>query len=263
MDKTYFIYRYVRHDKNVPFYVGKGTKQYFTSAGYPLYSYRSIYGRAFSKDRNKTCLGIMNKTSYDVEVLYETNDFNEIENKEKEFISLYGIIYDNTGTLTNLTRGGTSFKTTQEYISNHHFACERKGVEFSNKKKVYMYGLDGKFIEKFDTMNGFSKKYGLGHNSKAYLGEAVRRKVSYKGYFFSMGYYEKLDLNIYKSIDLFRMPIVKYNGTIPIEIFKSSGDASKSAGVAQCTMVHAAKLGKSIKGFTYKRVKIHELPKIG
>lgn len=262
MEKTYFLYRYVRHDKNVPFYIGIGTKKE-EQAGYPLYSIRSIYGRAYSKDRNKTCLGIMYKTGYDIEIMYEDTDKQNVEEKEKFFISLYGFVYDGTGTLTNLTKGGTSFKTTDEYVKNHHMACKKHGVEFSAKKKpMYMYDLDGNFIEKFDAMNDFSKKYKFGANSKAYLSEAVKRKVSYKGYFFVLKFYEKLDISQYKSIDLGRIPIVKYDKDKPVAIYNSSGDACKDAGVAQCTMVHKAKIGGEINGFTYKRVRIHELPKI-
>ena len=84
MEKTYFIYRYVRHDKNVPFYIGMGTRQDLSHVGSNNYSSRSLYYRAFSKDRNRTCLGIMDKTSYDVEIIYETTDLKHAEEKEKE-----------------------------------------------------------------------------------------------------------------------------------------------------------------------------------
>lgn len=262
MEKTYFLYRYIRHDKNVPFYIGKGTR-IDEQSGYPMFSTRSVYGRAYSKDRNKTCLGIMNKTGYDIEIMYESTDNSDVEEKEKFFISLYGLVYDGTGTLTNMTKGGTSFKTTDEYLRNHHMACKKHGVEFAPKKKpMYMYDLEGNFIEKFDAMNEFSIKYGFGSRSKAYLSEAVKRRVSYKGYFFTLEYYEKINIAEYKSIDLGRMPIVKYKNNVPVGIFHSSGSACKDAGVAQCTMVHKAKIGGVINGFTYKRVRIHELPKI-
>ena len=150
MDKTYFIYRYVRLDTNQPFYIGMGTKKEYNSQGYPLYSQRSIYHRAYCKDRNFVCLGIMEKTDYDIEIIYETEDKNHAEEKEKEFINLYGIVYDGTGTLTNLTMGGTKFIPTLAYSKRSVYKRKQnntlKGI---NSKPVHMYDLEGNFIETF------------------------------------------------------------------------------------------------------------------
>ena len=263
MEKTYFIYRYVRHDKNVPFYIGMGTRQDLSHVGSNNYSSRSLYYRAFSKDRNRTCLGIMDKTSYDVEIIYETTDLKHAEEKEKEFISMYGFVYDNTGTLTNLTKGGVSFKTTDEYVKNHHFACKRKGAKFSGKpKKMYMYDRDGSFIEEFESINGFYKKYNYGAKSIGYLGDAIKNNISYKGYYFSLQKYDVLDISKYKWMGVYKSPILKYKGNAIICAYESKQEAANDMKHTPKVINRVIESGKELDGFLFKSVKIHELHKM-
>lgn len=86
------VYRHIRLDKNVPFYIGIGTRK----------------SRAYDKWRNKIWKSIVAKTPYEVEILFEGLTRNQAENKEREFIKLYGRIDLGTGTLANLTNGGDS-----------------------------------------------------------------------------------------------------------------------------------------------------------
>src|ERR1700749_5042245 len=139
--KTFFIYRYVRNDTNMPFYIGKGTRRDFDRQGYPHKSIKARYWRAYEKTRNHICLGIMNKTSYDVDILYESNDLNHIEEKEREFIKLYGNIYDNSGTLVNLTYGGEECLVRNNFFTKKHVEKRHSnGTYFGiNRKPVYMY----------------------------------------------------------------------------------------------------------------------------
>lgn len=95
----YYIYRHIRPDKNVPFYIGRGAN----------YADRSIYRRSKSlKGRNYIWKSIVakNNNNYYIDIMYETDYLDEILKKEIEFISLYGKIIDNNGTLCNLTNGG-------------------------------------------------------------------------------------------------------------------------------------------------------------
>ena len=95
----YYIYRHIRPDKNVPFYIGRGAN----------YADRSIYRRSKSlKGRNYIWKSIVakNNNNYYIDIMYETDYLDEILKKEIEFISLYRKIIDNNGTLCNLTNGG-------------------------------------------------------------------------------------------------------------------------------------------------------------
>lgn len=88
-----YVYRHIRLDKNVPFYIGIGLKE-------------DDFRRAYDKrGRNEYWNNIVSKTEYDVEIIFE-NISNELAyKKEKEFISIHKRHKDG-GTLCNLTLGG-------------------------------------------------------------------------------------------------------------------------------------------------------------
>lgn len=95
----YYLYRHIRPDLNVPFYIGIGT-QYESSERY--------YQRAHSKaSRNKFWKHIVNKCgAFEVDILYESDVYHDVKAKEIEFIELYGRRDENKGTLVNMTDGG-------------------------------------------------------------------------------------------------------------------------------------------------------------
>lgn len=97
----YFLYRHIREDKNEPFYIGIGTvQQQFTSFG-------KQYARAYTKsNRNSFWKNIVNKSEYSVEIIFESANKELIQNKEIEFIKLYGRKDYGNGTLVNHTDGG-------------------------------------------------------------------------------------------------------------------------------------------------------------
>lgn len=96
----YFVYRHIRLDKNVPFYIGLGTKRA------KAICHTHLYERAFAKyNRNKYWNNVVSKTEYDVDIIFESNYYEEVKNKEIEFIALYKTVREG-GSLTNLTIGG-------------------------------------------------------------------------------------------------------------------------------------------------------------
>ena len=108
----YYLYRHIRLDKNIPFYIGIGTKP----INVKFKSLKREFWRAYSKShRNKFWKNITNKTKYEIEILYEDNNFEIIKEKEKEFIKLYGRKDLKKGELCNLTDGGEG---TVNYIPN-------------------------------------------------------------------------------------------------------------------------------------------------
>ncbi len=90
-----YLYRHIRLDKNEVFYIGISLKD------------DEQYKRAYNKTyRSKWWKRIVDKTDYKVEIMLEGLPDNELKEKEKEFISLYGRIDTGAGTLCNMTDGG-------------------------------------------------------------------------------------------------------------------------------------------------------------
>lgn len=102
----YYTYRHIRPDKNEPFYIGKGVK---TNRNHG--SIETEYARAYAVDKRvrsehwHNVYELCNK-QIEVEILYESDDHEEIKNKEIEFIALYGRRDLGLGTLVNYTNGG-------------------------------------------------------------------------------------------------------------------------------------------------------------
>lgn len=108
-----YLYRHIRLDKNVPFYIGIGKDKY--------------YYRAYTKNcRNSHWRSVVKKSEYDVEVLFWDIDYNMAKIKEKEFISLYGRSDLGIGTLVNQTDGGDGNTNWSEDQKNK-FKKSRKG----------------------------------------------------------------------------------------------------------------------------------------
>ena len=85
------VYRHIRLDKNVPFYVGisNGNRR-----------------RPYAKNRNSIWMAITNKSEYRVEIIVDNLTWEQALEKEKEFIALYGRRDLGKGTLANMTDGG-------------------------------------------------------------------------------------------------------------------------------------------------------------
>lgn len=95
----YFLYRHIRLDTGQPFYIGIGTcRRYGTE--------KSIFARAYSKShRHEDWQKIYSEIGCAVEILYMSNNKNEILDKESEFIKMHGRIDLGTGPLINKTDG--------------------------------------------------------------------------------------------------------------------------------------------------------------
>ncbi|MGI9143624.1 MAG: NUMOD3 domain-containing DNA-binding protein [Fluviibacter sp.] len=87
-----YVYRHIRLDKNVPFYIGIGSD----------HKYKRAYS---SHNRNHHWKNITRKTDYKVQIVLDDLTWEEACKKEKELIALYKRNYEN-GLLCNLTAGG-------------------------------------------------------------------------------------------------------------------------------------------------------------
>lgn len=126
-DGKYFLYRHIRCDNNEVFYIGIGTKYYGKN------TFNEMYRRAFLKaQRNLYWKRIINNTEYIVEIICESDSYNYIIEKEKEFISLYGRRDLNKGTLCNFTDGGEG----QSGVIRKKMTEETKNkISIANKNK--------------------------------------------------------------------------------------------------------------------------------
>jgi len=97
-----YLYRHIRLDKNVPFYIGISS-----DLGYRAKDY---------KKRNKIWKYIVDKTKYDIEIILDDLTWEEACMKEIEFIKLYGRICNKTGCLANLSEGGEGYLNPSDEI---------------------------------------------------------------------------------------------------------------------------------------------------
>ena len=111
-----YLYRHIRKDKNVPFYIGIGSDNNYLRA------------HDFKENRRNIVWNkIFSKTEITVEIILNNLTWEEACQKEIEFIFLYGRKNKKLGTLCNLTDGGDG---TVGYILS-----EEQKLSKSNKSK--------------------------------------------------------------------------------------------------------------------------------
>lgn len=141
----YYVYRHIRIDKNEPFYIGIGT--ILNGYGFGI---TNIYQRAFSKTcRNNLWKRITSKTKYKIEIIFHSDNLDNIKQKEIEFIKLYGRKDIGTGCLANLTDGGDG---------NHNYKPSRSAL-VNRSKPVYQYDKNGHFIKHYECIGDASKLF--------------------------------------------------------------------------------------------------------
>lgn len=99
--KKYYVYTWIRLDKNTPFYVGKGSGNRFKSL----------------KNRNNWFMNIVNKLGMDnieIKILKDNLEEKEAFELEKEYIAKYNKEYN----LVNVTSGGEGSSDWYKYLSD-------------------------------------------------------------------------------------------------------------------------------------------------
>jgi hypothetical protein len=200
-------------DTNEPFYVGIGRK------GTNFTTLIKEYPRAYTKNnRSEFWFNITKKTDYSVEIIYETTSFIEIQEKEIEFIKLYGRKDLNEGSLVNLTDGGITFKNVSN-LSKTKMSASQKGKKLSKEsitkrtnsrkgkylgdnnvlsKEVYVYDIEGNFIKRIESIHLASILLNCSYSS---IHRILNNKAhSVNGYRFSHKFEKKLKPIIKKKL---------------------------------------------------------------
>lgn len=125
----FYLYRHIRPDTNQVFYVGIGSipKRNVTT-------FETEHSRAFDVSkwkRSEYWQRVFTKCNKQIEIdiLYESSSYDEIKEKEKEFIKLYGRHDLQKGSLVNLTDGGDG------NVGLKHSESTRKKMSESAKGK--------------------------------------------------------------------------------------------------------------------------------
>lgn len=143
-----YVYRHIRLDNNKPFYIG--------------ISNDDKYRATTKRKRNIIWTRIVNKTDYEVEILFDDLTWEEACLKELEFISLYGRIDLQTGTLANMTNGGEG-TVGRKYIPSEihkiNLSIASKGRKMSDIAKSKMSKSKKVAILQFDLLGNFIKEY--------------------------------------------------------------------------------------------------------
>jgi hypothetical protein len=176
MEDNTVVYTHTRLDTNEIFYVGIGK---------PTRPYSD-------KNRNKWWKHIINKTDYQVDIIFTNLGWDEACAREITLIKLYGRIDQGNGTLVNMTDGGdgtngrvvpeSEKERLREYWSGRIFSEEhkRKISEASKGKKkspehirnsylprlktINQLNLDGKFIREWESPRKAEREGGFNNS---------------------------------------------------------------------------------------------------
>lgn len=220
----HFVYRHIRLDTNEPFYIGIGTKR----SKYPG-RWNTEYMRAFNKSkRNILWKRIADKTKFEVEIIFESDNYELVKQKEIEFIKLYGTKADKTGPLANITKGGDGFlgrKLSTEAINKLQHHRKLKGKIKNNNRTVYQYDINGRFVKSWNSTIDAARFFNLGSSS---IANAARLKSHHTARFFWFYDYQGETINIPANFRLnHRGPVgmVDVNTNKIIKIFRNVSEA--------------------------------------
>jgi hypothetical protein len=234
----YYVYRWIRLDKNEPFYVGIGTKtkndiEYGT------------FTRAVADKKNNTIWkDIKDKTSILIQIVLESDDYEFIKCKEKEFINLYGRIDLGTGCLANMTDGGEgtvgvivseNSRKLRGINAKNRIRCQSSYIKMTNTRKknnfmqtqetkdkisstksmpIIQWSLDGKYIKLWKSASQAARVLQISKESITQAACLSNKKV-----YTSAGYiwtYEKDPLDKY-HLALIRVNSGKIRSNISVD----------------------------------------------
>lgn len=229
--KTYYLYRHIDKINNIPFYIGIGTNNKY------IYYNRSKDTQKRSKEWKSYVKSINN--NYDIEILFETDDYLLINKKEREFVKLYGRKDIKTGTLLNKDNAGKGKRDLSEQSINNMIIKQ-------TTKSVIVYDHLGKKLGEFDRSQSAANFTGVPYLSVKQC--LMKKHKQSKGFRFV---YKKDEVDKMESL-----PYKTFNRGVPlmceniktgeIKTFSNMTEASNLLKIPLGT------IGNNLKGTTKK-----------
>ena len=165
-----YVYRHIRTDKNIPFYIGIGSDE------------NGKYKRAYQKTkRNSHWKNIVDKTKYEVEILLDDLTWSDACLKEIEFIKFYGRIDLKNGSLVNKTDGGEGTINVDPEIRKIA-STKRKPHTLETRKKMSDVRMNMKFSNEHKENLSISQKGNKNRLNKKHSNESkLKMSNSRKG----------------------------------------------------------------------------------
>jgi hypothetical protein len=158
-----YLYRHIRLDKNEPFYIGIGSDK--------------LYKRAYDKkSRNKHWNFVINKTSYEVDILMDGLTWEQACEKEKEFIKLYGRKDLNEGILVNMTDGGDGVLGSTMPEASKKLMIDKISIT------VMQYDIKGSFIKEWRSISEAGKTLNINISAITKCCKGVKNRKSVGGF---------------------------------------------------------------------------------
>lgn len=251
----YFLYRHIRHDTNTVFYVGRG--QVYLYGNNHDGSIKSCYWRAFATNaRNPFWKSIAKKTTYDVEIVLETTDFELVCKKENEFIKLYGRKDLGEGHLANLSDGGDGpINMSQHSIKKLKETAIKKGLYQKLREErqhdFYIYDLSGKFIRYAKNNDECANIVGSHKNTP---NKYYREKRSINGFLITRDFCANgIDVSKYIISQRERVNILKYDKEFNlIRQYDTYSEAAELDDASPSSITRGLNTGKLIRGAYWK-----------
>ncbi len=159
------VYRHIRTDLNIPFYIGIGKE----------------VARAYCKvNRNQHWKNIVGKTSYDVHILFDDVSYEFAKEKEKEFIELYKRKEDG-GILCNITKGGDGvlgIRHTEEARKKMGEPNKGKTISDWHRQRISEFHKGKKHSEEFKAKMSENFMGEKNHRYGVKASEETRKKMS-------------------------------------------------------------------------------------